>query len=162
MSIRAVLLITLIVLGQAGWCPLARAVLPDEMLSNPLLEARARTISQDLRCLVCQNQSIDDSNAPLARDLRVLVRERLKAGDSDEAVVAYVTARYGDFARLNPPFQANTWLLWLGPLAVVLVGGGGTVWWLRSRAGAGALGAASQSLSAEEQSRLAEVLGRKG
>ena len=142
------------------WSPPARAVLPDEMLSDPALEARAREISQDLRCLVCQNQSIDDSNAPLARDLRLLVRERLKAGDSDRAVVDYVTARYGDFARLKPPFQPNTWLLWLGPLAVILLGAAGVAWRLRGRAGATATDPAPPPLSAEERERLAQVLSR--
>ncbi len=138
------------------WSLPALAVLPGEMLSDPALEARAREISQDLRCLVCQNQSIDDSNAPLARDLRLLVRERLKAGDSDQAVVDYVSARYGDFARLKPPFQPNTWLLWLGPLAVALAGAATVAWRLRRRTGAAA--PAPPPLSAEESARLARLL----
>ena len=160
MTIRPFLLIAVALLAATGWSPPARAVLPDEMLADPALEARARDISQDLRCLVCQNQSIDDSNAPLARDLRLLVRERLKAGDSDRAVVDYVTARYGDFARLNPPFQPNTWLLWLGPLAVALAGGAGIVWRLRRRAAPDAAATGPQPLSAEEQQRLAQLLER--
>jgi cytochrome c-type biogenesis protein CcmH len=97
----------------------AGAVLPDEVMKDPALEQRARIISQDLRCLVCQNQSIDDSNAPLARDLRVIVRERLAAGDSDQQVVDYVVARYGNFVLLKPPFQGDTALLWTLPFALL-------------------------------------------
>lgn len=99
----------------------ARAVEPDEILSNPALEARARAISAELRCLVCQNQSIDDSNAPLARDLRLIVRERLVAGDSDEAVRKFVVARYGTYVLLRPPFGADTLLLWLAPPLLLLL-----------------------------------------
>jgi cytochrome c-type biogenesis protein CcmH len=97
------------------------AVQPDEMLADPVLEGRARALSADLRCLVCQNQSIDDSNAPLARDLRILLRERLKAGDSDEQAVDFIVARYGDFVLLRPRFSAETWILWLGPFAILLI-----------------------------------------
>ncbi len=100
----------------------AHAVMPDEMLKDPVLEARARGISQELRCLVCQNQSIDDSDATLARDLRVIVRERLTAGDSDAQVLDFVTARYGNYVLLKPPFQANTILLWLLPFGLLAVG----------------------------------------
>ncbi|MCE2510847.1 MAG: cytochrome c-type biogenesis protein CcmH [Alphaproteobacteria bacterium] len=94
------------------------AVEPDEILADPALEARAREIGKELRCLVCQNQSIDDSDADLARDLRVLIRERLKAGDSDEAVMAFVVDRYGDYVLLKPPLKPATYPLWLGPLAI--------------------------------------------
>lgn len=97
----------------------AAAVQPDEVLSDAALEKRARALSAGLRCLVCQNQSIDDSDAPLAKDLRVLVRERLVAGDSDEAVIDYVVARYGDFVLLKPPVNSHTLLLWLAPLLVL-------------------------------------------
>ncbi|MBT7941838.1 MAG: cytochrome c-type biogenesis protein CcmH, partial [Alphaproteobacteria bacterium] len=93
----------------------AHAVNPDEILSDPVLETRAREISKGLRCLVCQNQSIDDSDAGLAQDLRILVRERLVAGDSDDAVIDFVVARYGDFVLLKPPFMLSTLALWLGP-----------------------------------------------
>ena len=93
----------------------AQAVEPDEILGDPALEARARDISRELRCVVCQNQSIDDSHAGIARDLRILVRERLIAGDSDDAVRDYVVARYGDYVLLDPPFKPQTWLLWFGP-----------------------------------------------
>jgi len=110
----------LIVLAMAPG--LASAVEPDERLDDPVLEERAREISQQLRCVVCQNQSIDDSDAPLARDLRLIIRERLVAGDDDRAVVAFVVARYGDFVLLKPPFQTDTYFLWVGPFIFVLFG----------------------------------------
>lgn len=100
----------------------ARAVQPDEVLADSVLEARARALSHQLRCLVCQNQSIDDSDAPLARDLRLLVRERLVAGDSDSQVTEFLVARFGDFVLLKPPFKGSTLLLWIAPL--LLLGGG--------------------------------------
>ena len=100
----------------------ARAVEPDEMLADPALEARARAVTQELRCVVCQNQSVDDSDAPLAKDIRVLVRERIMAGDSDEAVRAFIVARYGKFVLLKPPLEGDTILLWFGPVAL-LAGG---------------------------------------
>lgn len=101
----------------------ARAVDPDEMLKDPGLEARARVIGQQLRCLVCQNESIDDSNADLARDLRKIVRERLTAGDSDEQAISFLRARYGDFVLLKPPFEPATWALWLTPPLILVIGG---------------------------------------
>ncbi len=100
----------------------AFAVMPDEILPDPTLEARARAISQQLRCLVCQNQTIDDSDATLARDLRVIVRERLKAGDSDDKVIDYVVQRYGNYVLLKPPFQADTVLLWVLPFGLLIIG----------------------------------------
>ncbi|AWM24194.1 cytochrome C [Sinorhizobium fredii USDA 205] len=100
----------------------AFAVNPDEVLADPALEARARAISAQLRCMVCQNQSIDDSNAELAKDLRLLVRERLKSGDSDEAVIAYVVSRYGEFVLLNPRFEAKTLVLWGMPVLLLVLG----------------------------------------
>ncbi len=100
----------------------AGAVEPDEMLDNPVLEARAREISRYLRCLVCQNQTIDDSNADLAKDLRKLVRERLVAGDTNDEVMQYIVDRYGDFVLLKPPMQSNTLILWFGPAAILIVG----------------------------------------
>jgi cytochrome c-type biogenesis protein CcmH len=100
----------------------AQAVEPSEMLKDPALEARARVISQEIRCLVCQNQTIDDSNADLAHDLRVILRERLQDGDTDQQVKDYLTARYGDFILLKPPFRANTMILWFGPALVFLAG----------------------------------------
>ena len=134
----------------------AGAVQPDEVLSNPRLEERARHISADLRCLVCQNQSIDDSDAPLARDLRILVRERLVAGDSDTQVLDFLTARYGDFVLLKPRLTAHTALLWLAPFAVMLLGALAVIAVLRRR-GDGAV-AAPVALSADEQRRVAELL----
>jgi cytochrome c-type biogenesis protein CcmH len=101
----------------------ARAVQPDEIMTDPRLEARARALSAQLRCMVCQNESIDESNADLARDLRLLVRERLQAGDSDDQIRAYLVRRYGDFILLKPPFKPETWLLWGAPFLVLLVGG---------------------------------------
>ncbi len=118
----------LLVLLPMLFAPLpARAVQPDEIMRDPALETRARDISSELRCLVCQNQSIDDSAAPLARDLRVVVRERLEAGDSDVAVRAYLVARYGDFVLLKPPLKPETLLLWGAPFAVLVLGGAGLV-----------------------------------
>jgi cytochrome c-type biogenesis protein CcmH len=102
----------------------AHAIEPSERLADPALEARARALSQELRCLVCQNQSIDESNADLAHDLRVLLRQRLVAGDSDRQVLDYLTARYGVFVLLDPPFEPMTWLLWLAPPLLVFGGGG--------------------------------------
>jgi len=110
------------VAGLAFFAVSALAVEPDEMLDDPVLEARARAISKELRCLVCQNETIDESNADLAKDLRILVRERLVAGDSDEDVIAFVVARYGDFVLLKPPLRPSTALLWFGPAAILLVG----------------------------------------
>ncbi|PSH57552.1 cytochrome c-type biogenesis protein [Phyllobacterium sophorae] len=111
----------------------ARAVAPDEMLSNPALEKRARTISAELRCMVCQNESIDDSNADLAKDLRLLVRERLVAGDTDEQVLEFLVARYGEFVLLKPRLQTSTLLLWGFPIAALLAGGIAIVMAVRRR-----------------------------
>ena len=111
---------------------LAAAVEPDEMLSDARLEARAQSISKELRCVVCQNQNIDDSAAPLARDMRLIVRERLSAGDSDVQAKAYLVARYGDFVLLRPPFQPNTWALWLGPLVILAAAGSALAFAARS------------------------------
>jgi cytochrome c-type biogenesis protein CcmH len=116
--LRVLLVFALLGLSPSGsW-----AVQPDEMLKDPGLETRARTISAELRCLVCQNQSIDDSDAPLARDLRLLVRERLRAGDSNSQVVQFLVDRYGDFILLKPRFDAKTYALWLAPLLIFLIG----------------------------------------
>ncbi len=114
----------------------AHAVLPDEQLKDPRLESRARAIGSELRCVVCQNQTIDDSDAELARNLRILLRERLVAGDSDQQAIAYIVQRYGNFVLMKPPLNEETWLLWLGPL-IVLIGGGiavGVYWRGRARA----------------------------
>ncbi|OSZ72204.1 cytochrome C biogenesis protein CcmH [Sphingomonas sp. IBVSS1] len=111
----------------------AAAVMPDEMLPDPAQEQRARTISKDLRCVVCQNQSIDDSDAPLARDLRLLVREQIAKGKSDAEVRDYVVARYGNFVLLKPPVEGDTLLLWAGPFAVLILGGLGVALWQRRK-----------------------------
>ena len=132
----------------------ALAVEPSEMLKDPALEARARAISRGLRCLVCQNQSIDDSNADLAHDLRMIVRERLSAGDSDAQVKAYLVARYGDFVLLDPPFDAKTLILWLGPALVLLLGAGGIYTALHRRR---APASPETPLSEAERQRLMEL-----
>ncbi len=111
----------------------AHAVLPDEMLADPALEARARNLSKDLRCVVCQNQSIDDSDAPLARDLRLVVREQLTMGKSDAETLDYLVTRYGNFVLLKPPVEPATWALWLGPFAVLIGGGAALFAWSRRR-----------------------------
>jgi cytochrome c-type biogenesis protein CcmH len=141
--------------------PAAVAVQPDEILSDPALEARARGLSAGLRCLVCQNQSIDDSNAPLARDLRLLVRERLVAGDSDQAVQDYVVRRYGEFVLLKPPLDTGTALLWIAPL--LLLAGAGVFAARQFRGAAKAVDAASPEapLSPDEQRKLDEILERR-
>lgn len=133
------------------------AVEPDEMLADPALEARARALSAELRCVVCQNQSIDDSNAPLARDLRILLRERLAAGDSDEQVKQFLVDRYGAFVLLRPPFNAHTLLLWLAP-PIILVGAGVLLFRYMSGRGRTAPAEVSQSLTAEEEEKLRSLL----
>ncbi len=136
----------------------ARAVEPSEILADPRLELRARALSANLRCLVCQNQSIDDSNAPLAKDLRVIVRERLTAGDTDSQVMDYLVARYGDFILLSPPLKAGTILLWGAPFAVLLLGAGFVFWNARRRTTASV---AAVALSPEEKAKLSAILDKK-
>jgi cytochrome c-type biogenesis protein CcmH len=155
-TLRA-LVLGLVLIGASS----AHAVQPDEILKDPALEKRARALSHDLRCMVCQNQSIDDSDAPLARDLRLLVRERLQAGDSDAQVVDFLTARYGDFVLLKPRFGPQTALLWALPALVLLGGGFGLVMFLRRQRGAAGEGDAAespQSLTPDEQKRLSALL----
>ena len=136
----------------------ALAVQPDEILKDSALEGRARALSQELRCMVCQNQSIDDSDAPLAKDLRVLVRERLTAGDSDRQVIDFLVARYGEFVLLKPRFSSHTLLLWLAPFAAVALGGWGLVSFLRRRANGAGATRPHEQLSPAEQARVAELL----
>lgn len=135
------------------------AVQPDEIMADPIKEARARELSKELRCMVCQNQSIDDSDAPLARDLRLLVRERITAGDSDSQVIEFLVARYGEFVLLKPRFNQHTMLLWLlPPLALML--GGLALWAYSRRREAGAVGKDSLlKLTKEEEARLEKLLG---
>jgi cytochrome c-type biogenesis protein CcmH len=138
----------------------AWAVQPDEVLADPALEARARSLSKELRCLVCQNQSIDDSAAPLARDLRVLVRERLTGGDNDQQVLDFLVARYGEFVLLKPRFTWHNALLWLTPPGVLI--GGGLLLLMtarrRSRAASATAGAEVEVLTAAEEARLAGLM----
>ncbi|MBD9371543.1 cytochrome c-type biogenesis protein CcmH [Rhizobium sp. ARZ01] len=133
----------------------ALAVNPDEVLPDPALEARARALSAELRCMVCQNQSIDDSNAELARDLRLLVRERIASGDSDEAVIEYVVSRYGEFVLLKPRLKPETLLLWGAPAILFLGGAIAMALFVRRRSGK----AVGEPLSAEERAELERIVG---
>lgn len=135
----------------------ALAVLPDEVLSDPALEARARTISAELRCMVCQNQSIDDSNAELARDLRVLVRERVVAGDTDRQVVDFVVSRYGEYVLLKPRFSGRNALLWGAPVVILLCGAAFAFQRVRSRRLV-----EPQPLSSDEKAALERILKADG
>jgi cytochrome c-type biogenesis protein CcmH len=132
------------------------AVQPDELMKDPALEARARALSAELRCMVCQNQSIDDSDAPLARDIRILIRERIGRGESNDAVRSYLVSRYGDFILLKPPFKPETLLLWLSA-PLTLAAGLAAVLLARRRAPA-----ATEALSADEERRLAALTGDEG
>ena len=149
---RRALLLAVLALGlMAG--PL-HAVQPDEVLPDAAQEARARELSKELRCMVCQNQSIDDSDAPLAKDLRILVRERIKAGDSNRQVLDFLVARYGEFVLMRPTLHGANLLLWLAPFAVLVVGGAGIfIAYRRRRAPTPTV-----PLSAEEEGRLADLL----
>ena len=137
---------------MAGATP-ALAVQPDEIMADPAKEARARELSRELRCMVCQNQSIDDSEAPLARDLRLLVRERIAAGESDSQVIDFLVARYGEFVLLKPRFNPHTLLLWLAPFAVL---GIGAIGFLAARRRTASVGPAR--LSADEEARINALL----
>ena len=129
----------------------AGAVLPDEQLKDPKLEARARVIGSELRCVVCQNQTIDDSDADLARDLRILLRRRLVAGDSDQQAIAFIVERYGNFVLMKPPLNDETLLLWLGPVLLLAVGGAAVALYWRGRT------ASLPPLSAAERAALDHV-----
>jgi cytochrome c-type biogenesis protein CcmH len=153
--LACVFALSVMVIGSSA----AYAVQPDEIMSDPAKELRARHLSRELRCMVCQNQSIDDSEAPLARDLRLLVRERIAAGDSDGQVLNFLVARYGEFVLLKPRLEPRTWLLWLlSPLALA---GGGLVLWVqgrrRSRSATGQDNS-TVKLTAEEEARLKELI----
>lgn len=149
----AILALVLVLLAPAR----AFAVQPDEVLDDPALEGRARELSQLVRCLVCQNESIDTSNADLARELRLLVRERLTAGDSDREVLDYLVARYGDFVLLRPRMTPANYLLWFGPAALLLVGLGGVALYFGRRRPR-----LQNGLSAEEEARLARLMEEDG
>jgi cytochrome c-type biogenesis protein CcmH len=150
--IRRLLLALALALALAST---AQAVEPAERLADPVLEARARAISRELRCLVCQNESIDESGADLAHDLRVLIRKRLLAGDSDKQAIDYIVARYGVFVLLDPPFAPVTYLLWLGPPLLLLAGAAALVLRARRRL------PDAPALNAEEQARAAALLGER-
>lgn len=151
--VRHFVLLCLIVLAVAP----ALAVQPDEILKDQTLEARARALSRELRCMVCQNQSIDDSDAPLAHDLRVLVRERLTAGDSDPQVIDFLVARYGEFVLLKPRFAWHNSVLWFTPVAALIAGALAMFAAVRRRR---AVPLAAAPLSPDEERRLAEVIER--
>lgn len=136
--------------------PAVHAVQPDEIMPDPVKEARARELSRELRCMVCQNQSIDDSDAPLARDLRLLVRERIAAGDSNSQVLDFLVARYGEFVLLKPRFERQTMLLWL--LAPLLLAGGGFALWRQNRRRAHVSADVPPPLTPDEQARLAALM----
>lgn len=146
------LMLLLCLLGAPLW-----AVQPDEILDDPALEARARALSEDLRCLVCRNESIDESNAPLARDLRLLVRERLLGGDTDEEAMAFVVARYGEYVLLKPNVTGSNLVLWLAGPAMLLLGLGLGAVYLRNRARSAAPSEAA--LTEDEKARLDQILG---
>ncbi|TPM37462.1 cytochrome c-type biogenesis protein [Mesorhizobium sp. B2-3-4] len=148
--LSAAVLALMLMFGTAGT---VLAVKPDEMLADPALEARARALSEGLRCMVCQNQSIDESDADLARDLRILVRQRLVAGDSDQQVMDYVVSRYGEFVLLKPRFDLRNALLWGTPVLLLLAGGVFIALNARSRRHP-----ATAALSAEEQAALDKML----
>ncbi len=158
--VRKLIAISIVVLMTALAVSTAHAVQPDEIMSDPAREARARDLSRELRCMVCQNQSIDDSDAPLARDLRLLVRERIASGDSDAQVIDFLVARYGEFVLLKPRLNSRTLLLWLlPPLALA---GGGLALWTYSRRRSGSFARDDESLvklTADEEARLERLIG---
>jgi cytochrome c-type biogenesis protein CcmH len=146
-----VAMLMLVLIAAPVW-----AVLPDEILDDPVLEERARDLSRGLRCLVCRNESIDESNAELARDLRILVRERLVAGDTDDQAIAFIVDRYGEYVLLRPTITGSNWLLWAaGPLMLLLAGGVGLLY-LRGRQSASV--SLEAALSPDEQARLNKIL----
>ena len=149
-------ILILIIVAASALGSAALAVQPDEMLPEPRLEQRARALSQQLRCMVCQNQSIDDSDAPLAKDLRLLVRERLKAGDIDAQVIDYLVGRYGEFVLLKPRFSSHTIVLWVTPAIVLLIGALGIFLALRRRRTLPAA-AIPPPLTPDEEQKLAEL-----
>jgi cytochrome c-type biogenesis protein CcmH len=149
-----------ILIVLVAFTTVARAVTPEEVLPDPKLEVRARAISQVLRCVVCQNQSIDDSNAPLAHDLRALLRERLASGDTDEQALDFIVASYGNFVLLNPPMQLNTLALWLGPAFFLLIAAIGFGEYVRRRS-SDSTPQMPTRLTATEQKRIDELLGER-
>jgi cytochrome c-type biogenesis protein CcmH len=161
-QVRRLIAISFVLLMAAFAASGACAVQPDEIMSDPAKESRARDLSRELRCMVCQNQSIDDSEAPLARDLRLLVRERIAAGDSDAQVIDFLVARYGEFVLLKPRLNPHTLLLWLLP-PVALAGGGFALWICNRRRSRSAAveDPALLKLTAEEEARLERLIAAK-
>ena len=158
MRILTLAIVLILVLPQLAWA----VAVDNERLADPALEARARAVSKTLRCLVCQNQSIEDSNAALARDLRRIVRERIVAGDSDDQVRDYLVARYGDWVLLKPPVKMETLALWIGPFVFLALGGIGLLVAFKRRAKATPSATAPAPLSTEEQARLEALLKDEG
>lgn len=156
MNIRKLFSILLVCLSVLSMPSAAYSVEPDEILKDPKLETRARKLSAELRCLVCQNQSIDDSNAPLAKDLRVLVRERLTAGDTDKQVIDFVVSRYGEFVLLRPRFAPHTLLLWFSPFIFLLIGL--YLSWKVFSANRPKVKTPAKELSAEEEEKLKKIM----
>ncbi len=146
-----ILLLLLVLLFSGS----ALAVEPDEMLDDPVLEARAQQLDEKLRCVVCQSQSLAESNAPLAKDLRLLVRERLTNGDTDKQVIAYIVERYGDYVLLKPPLQTNTYFLWAFPAFILLASATGLVFYLRHASRTGQ----PSALSPEEEEKVRRLMG---
>jgi cytochrome c-type biogenesis protein CcmH len=152
-------LLSLVVLFAGLWPASAGAVLPHEVLADPALETRARALSKEIRCQVCQNQDIDDSNAPLAADLRRLVRERLQAGDSDPQILSFLVQRYGDYVLMRPPVRPSTWPLWFGPGLLFISAAVALFFVARRRRHAPE---AVKPLAPDEERRLNDIMGRKG
>lgn len=154
--VRILAIVLLSIAAAPGW-----AVTPDEVLKDPALETRARVLSQELRCVVCQNQSIDDSNAPLAHDLRVLLRDRLVSGDNDQQAIDFIVARYGNFVLLKPPMHLNTLLLWIGPLLILLVAFFGFARHVSRSGGDSRTAEAPSALSDYERERIEMLLNER-
>jgi cytochrome c-type biogenesis protein CcmH len=155
--VRKLITISFVLLVAVLAASAAYAVQPDEIMSDPAKETRARDLSRELRCMVCQNQSIDDSEAPLARDLRLLVRERIAAGDSDAQVIDFLVARYGEFVLLKPRLKPHTLLLWLLP-PLALAGGGVALWMHSRRRSRSAEDQSSLKLTSDEEARLQRLI----
>src|SRR5258708_25412678 len=156
---RKLIAVSIVLLLTAFASPSTHAVQPDEVMADPTKESRARDLSRELRCMVCQNQSIDDSEAPLARELRLLVRERIAAGDSDAQVIDFLVARYGEFVLLKPRLNSHTWLLWLLP--PFALAGGGLALWMRNRRRTKSAAAADRclpQLSADEEAPVERLI----
>lgn len=156
--VKVFLFIVFLAFSFGGFVSDSLAVNPDEILENPILEKRARDLSGEIRCMVCQNQSIDDSDATVARDLRVLIRDRIVAGDSDAQVLDYLVSRFGEFILLKPRFSWSNSVLWLTPIAVLLCAIGLAYWTSRRQTGVAASSASVSQLNKKEQGTLTKIL----